>query len=384
MTQKTLTIGLIGYQFMGKAHSNAYRQVGRFFDLPCKVRMKTLCGRNEAAVTAMAEKYGWEGVATDYRHVLADPEIDIVDVATPGSSHCEIATAALEAGKSLFCEKPIANTLDEAEIMIEAARKANAFTAVFHNYRFAPAVALAKRMIDEGKIGRIFHIRATYLQDWIVDPDFPLVWRLQKDVAGSGSHGDLAAHLIDTARYLVGEFSSVVGHFETFVKDRPLVGQIDDKLGATASTERGEVTVDDASLFLARFQNGAVGTFEATRFATGRKNANGFEINGENGAIAWNMERMNELEFYNRKGEEGYQGFATIQATDASHPYASHYWPVAHIIGYEQTFINLLSEALSARAEGREFRPNLEDGYQNQRVLDAVARSADSKQWANL
>lgn len=384
MSKRTINVGLIGYQFMGKAHSNAYRQVGRFFDLPCEVRMKTICGRNENAVKAAADKFGWEGYATDYRQVIADPEIDVIDVATPGISHYEIAMAALEAGKNLFCEKPIANTLDQAQQMRDLALAKGVFTAVFHNYRFAPAVALAKRMIVEGKIGRVFHIRSTYLQDWIVDPEFPLVWRLQKSIAGSGSHGDLAAHLIDTARYLLGEFDSLVGHMETFIKERPLVGEIDDKLGASASTERGEVTVDDASLFLARFKSGAVGTFEATRFATGRKNHNGFEINGSEGSIAWNMERMNELQYYNRKAEEGYQGFSLIQATEGGHPYAGKFWPTAHIIGYEHTFVNLLSEALAAFAEGKPFRPNIEDGFQNQRVLDAVERSFESKQWVNL
>jgi predicted dehydrogenase len=383
MAKKTVNVALIGYQFMGKAHSNAYRQVGRFFDLPAQVNMHTLCGRNESAVRKAAETFGWQNVETDWRKVVANPEIDVVDISTPGVSHAEIAIAAAEAGKAVFCEKPIGNTLEEAERMAEAVRKAGVPNAVFHNYRKAPAVALAKQLIEQGKLGRIFHIRAVYLQDWIVDPNFPLVWRLQKDVAGSGSHGDLNAHLIDTARFLLGEFAEVCGMMETFVKQRPLVAEIDDKLGGKASDEMGEVTVDDAALFLARFQNGAIGTFEATRFATGRKNHNRWEINGEKGSVVFNQERMNELEFYSKDDEEGLQGFRLIQATEGSHPYAGRYWPTAHIIGYEHTFINLLADALTALAEGKEISPNFEDGLRNQRVLDAVEKSSASRSWVS-
>lgn len=384
MSKRKVNVGLIGYQFMGKAHSNAYRQVNRFFDLPVEVNMHTLCGRNEANVRKAAETFGWQNIETDWRKLIANPEIDIVDVSTPGNMHAEIAIAAAEAGKAVFCEKPLGNTLEEAERMAEAVRKAGVPNAIFHNYRKAPAVALAKRMIEEGRLGRIFHIRAVYLQDWIVDPNFPLVWRLDKSVAGSGSHGDLNAHLIDTARYLMGEFSEVCGMMETFVKQRPKVAEIDDKLGGKASDEMGEVTVDDAALFLARFANGAIGTFEATRFATGRKNYNRWEINGEKGALVFNQERMNELEFYSKEDEDGLQGFRLIQATEASHPYAGHYWPVAHIIGYEHTFVNLLADALTAYAEGKPISPDFEDGLRNQQVLEAVQRSSESRSWVSL
>lgn len=381
MSKPALTIGLVGYQFMGKAHSNAYRQVNRFFDLPLQVRMKTLCGRTEASVKDAAERFGWEGYATDWRQLLDDPEIDVVDIATPGSSHCEIAVAAANAGKIVWCEKPIGNTLAEAEQIRDAVKKSGKPSVVFHNYRKAPAMALAKQMIEEGKLGSIYHVRAVYLQDWIVDPQFPLVWRLQKDKAGSGSHGDLAAHIIDAARYLVGEFSEVCGLLHTFIKERPLAGAIDDKLGASASTEMGEVTVDDASLFLARFQNGALGTFEATRFALGRKNHNKIEVNGSKGSIVFNLERMNELEYYNNEDPSSIHGFRLIQATQGDHPYAGHYWPTAHIIGYEHTFVNLVADAVQAIGEGREPSPNIEDGYLNQRVLDAVEKSSDSRTW---
>ncbi|HTQ09473.1 MAG TPA: Gfo/Idh/MocA family oxidoreductase [Fimbriimonadaceae bacterium] len=384
MAKKRLNVGLIGYQFMGKAHSNAYRQVGHFFDLPVEVGMHTLCGRNEAAVKDAAAKYGWKAVETDWRKVVADPDIDIVDISTPGNSHCEIAVAAAAAGKNVFCEKPIGNTLAEAEQMLQAVKKAGVPHAVFHNYRKAPAVALAKRMIDQGKLGRIYHFRATYLQDWIADPNFPLVWRLDKKVAGSGAHGDINAHIIDLGRHLIGELGEVCGLLHTFVEQRPLAGEIDDKLGAKASTQMGTVTVDDAAMFIGRFRNGTIGTFEASRFAVGRKNYNRFEINAEKGSLVFNLERMNELEYYNNEDPQGEHGFRVIQATDAAHPYAGHYWPVGHIIGYEHTFIDLVADALTAIAEGRNPSPSLEDGYENQRVLDAVERSSDSKAWISL
>ncbi len=384
MSARTLTVGLIGYQFMGKAHSNAYRQANRYFDLPAKVRMKTICGRTESAVKAAAETFGWEGYETDWRKVIADPEIDIIDVATPGRVHFEIVMAAAAAGKIVFCEKPIGNTLAEAEEMAEAVRKAGVQSGVWHNYRKSPAVALAKQMIDDGLIGDIFHFRGHYLQDWIIDPEFPLVWRLQKSIAGSGTHGDIHSHIIDMARFLVGEFDEVSGLMHTFIKQRPLVGEINDRLGATASTEMGEVDVDDAAMMLARFKSGALGVFEASRFATGRKNYNRFEINGSKGSLVFNQERMNELEYYNHLDPESTRGFRVIQATDGSHPYAGHYWPVAHIIGYEHTFINWLADAVVAICENKPISPNIEDGLANQRVLDAVERSHETRQWVKL
>lgn len=384
MSKKTLTIGLIGYQFMGKAHSNAYRQANRYFDLPMQIRMKTLCGRTEGGVRQAAETFGWEGYETDWRKVVADPEIDVIDVSTPGSSHCEIVCAAAEAGKHVFCEKPIGNSLEEAQRMYDAVSKAGVRHAVFHNFRKAPAVALAKRLIEEGRIGTIYHMRATYLQDWIADPSFPLVWRLQKDKAGSGAHGDIASHIIDVARHLVGEFAEVSGLMHTFVKKRPLVGATDDKMGATASSEMGDVTVDDASMFLARFECGALGTFEASRFAVGRKNYNRFEINGSNGSLVFNVERMNELEFYDANDSEGTHGFRVIQATEAGHPYAGNYWPVGHIIGYEHTFINLVADAVIAIDKCAPINPDMLDGLKNQQVLDAVERSSVSKFWVQI
>jgi len=375
MSKPVLTIGLIGYQFMGRAHSNAYRQVGRFFDLPFDVRMKTICGRRPEAVGEAAHRLGWEQSTTDYRTMLDDPEIDVIDIATPGDSHADIAIAAAKAGKAVLCEKPLGNTLEQATAMLAAVEEAGVPNGIFHNYRKSPAVTLARQMIDEGRIGRIFHFRALYLQDWIVDPEVPLVWRLRKDKAGSGSHGDLGAHLIDSARYLVGEFSEVCGMAETFIKERPLVND---------RTKMGEVTVDDATAFLARFENGALATFEASRFCQGRKNYNYFEINGSKGSIIFNFERMNELEYYSTEEPEHVRGFHTINASNSFHPYMGAYWPVGHIIGYEQTFMNLIYDALMAIHEGRPISPSFRDGLENQKVLDAVDKSVISRSWVQI
>jgi predicted dehydrogenase len=384
-TPRPVNVGLIGYQFMGKAHSNAYRQVNHFFpNLPVDVRMHTICGRNEAKVREAAGQYGWAHYETDWRKVIENPEIDVIDVSTPGNTHAEIAIAAAQAGKAVFCEKPIGNTLEEAKAMLEAVQAAGVPHAVFHNYRKAPAVGLAKQMIESGELGTIYHWRATYLQDWIADPTFPLVWRLQKEVAGSGTHGDINAHIIDMARNLIGEFDEVCGLLHTFIKQRPIAGAINDKLGAEATDQMGEVTVDDAAMFLAKFKNGALGTFEASRFAVGRKNYHRWEVNGSKGSIVFNLERMNELEYYNEATTDGRKGFTLIQATESSHPWAGQYWPVGHIIGYEHTFINLLADAFTAMAEGRPISPDFVDGYENQRVLDAVEKSSETRGWVSL
>lgn len=384
MSTRTLTVALIGYQFMGKAHSNAYRQANRYFDLPAQIRMKTLCGRTEAAVAKAAANFGWEGYATDYRKVLDDPEIDIIDVATPGSSHCQIVKDAAAAGKIVFCEKPIGNTLAEAEEMHAAIKSAGVLNGVWHNYRKSPAIALAKQMISSGELGEIYHFRGHYLQDWIVDPSFPLVWRLQKSVAGSGTHGDIHSHIIDMARHLVGEVDEVAGLLHTFIKERPLVGEINDRLGASASDQMGKVDVDDAAMMMARFKNGALGMFEASRFALGRKNYNRVEVNGSKGSIVFNQERMNELEYYSQGDPEDKRGFRLIQASDGSHPYAGRYWPVAHIIGYEHTFINWVADAVTAICKGEQVDPNFDDGLANQRILDAVERSHDARTWLKV
>ena len=384
MAKKQVNVGLIGYQFMGKAHSNAYRQVNRFFDLPVEVKMHTLCGRNEAAVTKAAGVFGWDRVETDWRKVVENPEIDVIDIATPGNLHAEIAIAAAKAGKAVFCEKPLGNTLHEAADMLKAVEEAGVPNAIFHNYRKIPAIALAKSLIESGKLGTLYHVRATYLQDWIVDPNFPLVWRLQKEIAGSGTHGDLNAHIIDLGRYLVGEIDEVSGMLHTFIKQRPLAGEVDGGLGAKAADKMGEVTVDDASIFMAKFKNGALGTFEASRFCVGRKNYNRIEVNGSNGSVVFNLERMNELEYYSKEDADGEQGFRLIQTTDGAHKWAGQYWPVAHIIGYGETFINLVADAFTNMANGVAIDPGFRDGYENQRVLDAVERSSETKSWVSL
>lgn len=385
MSKRKLNVALIGYQFMGKAHSNAYRQVARFFDdLEVEPVLKVICGRNEENVRKAAQKYGWEEYDTSWERVVERKDIDLVDVSVPGNMHAPIAIAAANAGKMVFCEKPLANTLADARQMYEAVQKNKVPNALCHNYRFAPAVQLAKQLIDEGRIGKVYHFRGTYLQDWIVDPNFPLVWRLQKEVAGSGAHGDLNAHLIDMARFLVGEIAEVSGMMETFIKQRPKLAASDDRLGGVASSEMGEVTVDDAALFLVRFENGAIGSIEATRFALGRKNYNRFEINGSKGSLVFNMERMNELEVYLQDDPPHIRGFRVVQASDSMHPFMSAWWPVGHIIGYEHTFVNLVYTMLKAFDKGEEFKPNFEDGVRNQAVLEAVDISSQQKRWVSI
>lgn len=385
MSKRKINVALIGYQFMGKAHSNAYRQVARFFDdLEVEPVLKVICGRNEDNVRKAAQKYGWEEYDTSWERVVERKDIDLVDVSVPGNMHAPIAIAAANAGKMVLCEKPLANTLAEARQMYEAVQKNNVPNALCHNYRFAPAVQLAKQLIDEGRIGKIYHFRGTYLQDWIVDPNFPLVWRLQKEVAGSGAHGDLNAHLIDMARFLVGEIAEVSGMMETFIKQRPKLAASDDRLGGVASSEMGEVTVDDAALFLVRFENGAIGSIEATRFALGRKNYNRFEINGSKGSLVFNMERMNELEVYFQDDPPHVRGFRVVQTSDSVHPFMSAWWPVGHIIGYEHTFVNLVYSLLKAFDKGEVFKPNFEDGVRNQAVLEAVDISSQQKRWVSI
>ena len=382
---KTIGVGMIGYAFMGRAHSNGWRQAPRFFNLPLTPVMKTICGRNKEAVTAAAKQMGWQKAETDWKKVISDPEIKIVDICTPGNQHKPMALAALAAGKHVVCEKPLANTLAEAREMAEAAKKAKVRTLTAFNYRRVPAIALAKQMIEEGLLGTIYHWRAVYLQDWIIDPKFPLVWRLQKEIAGSGPHGDLNAHITDLARYLVGEITEVVGMSKTFVKTRPLQEALaDGGLGAKAGAKKGKVTVEDAMLFLAKFENGALGAFEATRFAAGRKNFNSFEVNGSKGSIVFNLERLNELQYFNRKDDGRMQGFRTIICNEGSQPYNSAWWPSGHIIGWEHTFTHEFKDFIEAIAKGKDTQPNFEDGMKTQAVLEAVMVSADKKKWVKI
>ena len=386
MATKEVGIGLIGYAFMGKTHSNAYRQVSRFFDPEVKPVLRAICGRNEANVKKAADSFGWESYETDYRKLIERPDIDIIDVASPGNEHLPMAIAAAQAGKTVFCEKPLGNTFAEAKQMQAAAEAAKVVNMVCFNYRRVPAIALAKRLVEDGTLGKIYHFRARYLQDWITDPEFPLVWRLQKEIAGSGTLGDLGAHIIDIAHFLVGRITSVTAATETFIKQRPLQAAATgtEGLAAKASAEMGEVTVDDAALFLSRFDNGAVGSFEVTRFALGRKNYNTFEINGSKGSVAFNFERMNELEYYNHEDPDDRRGFRNLMVTESSQPYAGHYWPPGHIIGYEHTFINTVYDLLNGHATGVSPQPDFRAGAQCNAVLDAVETAAANKSWADV
>ena len=381
----TLGVGMVGYSFMGAVHSHAWRTVHRVFDVPVTPAMVAVCGRNAAATQRAAEKLGWDSVETDWRKLIARPDIQIIDICTPGSSHAEIAIAALAAGKHVFCEKPLATTVDEAERMAAAAETAQTggvLSMVGFNYRRVPALALARQMIADGRLGVIREVRAVYLQDWIADPDFPLVWRLQKEEAGAGALGDIGSHIIDAAQFLLGSsIIGVSGLLETFIKERPL-GQMTDGLRAESTDgkrQMGQVTVDDAALFTSRFANGAIGSFEASRFAVGRKNAMGIEVYGSKGSIQFGFESMNELMFHDHTLDPTEAGFRRILVTESDHPYLNGWWPPGHIIGYEHTFTNELKDFLECLASGTPPTPSFADGLQVQRVLDAVETSSASR-----
>ena len=374
MAKRRLNVAMIGYDFMGRTHSNAWRQVARFFqDAPFEPVLKVVVGRTEAKVKEAQARLGFEEAATSWQDVLARKDIDIVDICTPGDSHAPIAIAAAEAGKAILCEKPLANAVGEAERMAAAVKKAGVVNMVCHNYRRCPAVAVAKKIIDDGQIGQIHHYRGLYLQDWIVDPNFPRVWRLEKARAGSGSLGDILSHTMDLSRHLVGEPVEVSGLLKTFVTERPL---------PDGSGKRGKVNVNDAAQALVKFANGAVGYYEGTRFAPGRKNYNCFEINGSKGSIVWDLERMNELQLYIENGP--LSGFSTISVTDGKHPYVAAWWPPGHIIGYEHSFTHTVYDFLKGIAENKSPRPDFEDGLKNQRVLDAIEESATTGQWKKI
>jgi predicted dehydrogenase len=379
---KSVRVGMIGYKFMGKAHSHAYKDLPMFFPDAPKPVMKAICGRDELGVSQAAEQFGWESYETDYRKLLERDDIDLIDINAPSNAHKDIVLAAARAGKHVFCEKPLALSLTDSREMLEAVEEAGVVHMVGFNYRFAPAVQLAKKLVEEGRLGQIYHFRAWFLQDWIVDPEFPLVWRLQKEVAGSGSHGDLGAHLIDLAHFLVGDIAEVIGMSETFVKERPLADTMTG-LSARGSKDspRGPVTVDDATLFMARFANGALGSFEATRFAPGHRCTNSFEINGSKGSVKFDFERMNELQVYFTEDPADVQGFRRVLATDASHAYMDAWWPAGHTIGYEHTFIHEVLELVTAMRDNRRPLPDFRDGVKCQQVLEAVEQSIAERRW---
>jgi predicted dehydrogenase len=376
----TLGVGMVGYAFMGAAHSQAWRTAGRFFDLPLAPAMLVLAGRNKEAATAAAAKLGWAEVEADWKQLLSRDDVHLIDICTPGDMHAEIAIAALEAGKHVLCEKPLANTVTEAEAMVTAAAKANARgvrSMVGFNYRRVPAIALARQLVEEGRLGQIRHVRAQYLQDWIVDPQFPLVWRLQKDRAGSGALGDIAAHIVDLTQHITGQLiAGVSGLTETFITERPLPDGSTGLSASSGSSGTGPVTVDDAALFTARFASGALGIFEATRFATGRKNAVRIEINGSAGSLAFDFESMNELAFYDGTEDSRTAGFRRIYVTEPTHPYVSAWWPPGHGLGYEHSFTHEIVDLVRDIGEDREPRPSFAEGLQVQQVLAAVESSA--------
>ncbi|MGF7050552.1 putative dehydrogenase [Paenibacillus sp. DS2015] len=383
---KELRIGMVGYKFMGKAHSNAYRALPMFFpDQALKPKLSVICGRDEVGVKQAANQFGWAESETDWNKLVQRDDIDLIDINAPSNAHKDIALAAAKAGKHIFCEKPLALTLADSREMLHAAEQAGIKHMVGYNYRFSPAVQLAKKLIDSGRLGQIYHFRAWFLQDWILDPSFPLVWRLQKDIAGSGSHGDLGAHLIDLAHFLVGEMKEVIGMSETFIKERPLASEMTG-LSAKGSMEgpKGPVTVDDATLFMSRFVNGAMGSFESTRFAAGHRSTNSFEINGGKGSVKFDFERMNELEVYFTDDDEDVQGFRRVLATDAAHAYSEAWWPAGHTIGFEHTFTHEMLEMLNAIHEDRQPSPNFSDGVKCQEVLEAVERSVEERRWVSI
>ncbi|MFF1274743.1 Gfo/Idh/MocA family protein [Streptomyces marokkonensis] len=376
-----LRIGMVGYAFMGAAHSQGWRTAGRVFDLPLSPELAVICGRDADAVRAAADRHGWAETETDWHALVQRDDIDLVDICTPGDSHAEIALAALAAGKHVLCEKPLANTVAEAEAMARAAEEGltrGQLAMVGFNYRRVPATALARRMVAEGRIGRLRHVRVAYLQDWLVDPAFPLTWRLRREHAGSGALGDLGAHIVDLAQYLAGErLAGVSALTETFVRERPLPDGPSSGLAAVSAAGTGEVTVDDAALFTGRFTSGALASFEATRYATGRKNSLRIELNGERGSLAFDLERLNELEYHDGAEPAAHAGFRRILVTEPDHPYLEAWWPPGHGLGYEHTFVHQARDLVHAVAEGRGPEPSFADGLQVQRVLAAVEESAE-------
>lgn len=368
-----INVGIVGTKFMGRAHSNAFIDVPYFFQVPRRPRLRAACGRDQDSLEAFASRFGWETTETDWQRLVERDDIELVDICTSNRTHMPIAVAAAQKGKHIFCEKPIAMNADEARQMYEAAEEAGVTHMVAFNYRRAPAIQLARQLIEQGKIGQVRHFNAVYYQDWLVDPQFNYVWRHDVKEGGSGAHGDMNAHTVDLARYLVGEMVAVSGAQEIFVKERPGEGG-----------ELQPVTADDATFALARFENGALGTFLATRFATGRKNFLRLELFGSEGSLVFNLERLNELEYYSRADDSAEQGFRTILVTEGVHPNIAAWWPPGHIIGWEHTFIHEVKDLLVAVDAGQRVHPDFFDGLRCQQVLDAISRSAVENCWVDI
>jgi myo-inositol 2-dehydrogenase/D-chiro-inositol 1-dehydrogenase len=375
---RKLNIGMVGYGFMGRTHSNAFSQVKHFFDLPFEPVLKTVCARNTSRAEAFQAKWGYESVVSDWRELVSSRDIDLIDIASPNDTHAEIAIAAAKAGKMVMCEKPLGRNGAESEAMVQAVREAGVPNMVWYNYRRVPAVTLAKQWVDEGRLGRVFHYRAKFLQDWTISSDLPQggegLWRLDVNVAGSGVTGDLLAHCIDTALWLNGGIDEVSGMTETFIRARRhnLTGKIE------------PVGIDDASAFLARFQNGSLATFEATRYARGHKALYTFEINGEDASIAWDLHDLHRLQWFDHRDAGPTRGWRSVHITDSDHPYMKHWWVPGLQIGYEHTFIHQAADFLAAAGEGKSASPTFEEAMQTDYVTDAVLASAANRQWTKV
>jgi predicted dehydrogenase len=384
---KKLSVALIGYKFMGKAHSYGLMACPFFFKTGIEPVRAVIVGRHEGPLRQAAQDFGWREWSTDWRETVRRPDIDVVDIASPPNTHAEIAIEAARAGKHIFCEKPFTVTVAEAERALDAVRRAGVKHMVGFNYRRVPAIGLAKSLVESGRLGKIYHWRAVYLQDWIMDPQFPRIWKLNKAIAGSGPHHELNTHLVDLALYLVGKITSVVGMEETFVRQRPAEAQgtqLSTMLTAQAGRVMETVDVDDATIFLARFANGALGTFEATRFAAGRRNHNRIEINGSKGSLVFDLEDMNRLQFYSADDRGDVPGFRSIQATEGCHPYIAHWWPPGHAVGYQNTFVNQFADFFHAIADNTRPSPGFEEGLENQKVLEAVTESIANRAWVAI
>ena len=375
MAKKLVNIGMVGYGFMGRTHSNAFLQAGRFFDLPCQPILKAVCARNAARAETFAANWGYESIETDWRKLVERKDIDLIDIASPNDTHAEIAIAAAKAGKIVMCEKPLGRTSAEAEAMVDAVESAKLPNMVWYNYRRVPAVMLLKQLLDEGRLGRIFHYRAKFLQDWTISQDLPQggegLWRLDAAVAGSGVTGDLLAHNIDTALWLNGPIRELTAMTETFIKQR--------KHNLTGKVEA--VSIDDASAFLCRFQNGSLATFEATRYARGHKALNTLEINGEHGSAIWDLHDLHRIQWFDHRDEGRLRGWRNIHVSDGDHPYMKHWWVPGLQIGYEHTFIHQAADFMEALATGKAAAPTFRDGLATDRVTDAVLKSAQTRQW---
>jgi predicted dehydrogenase len=379
MLKKEIRVALIGHQFMGIAHSNAFRNANMWADLPVKITMKCLCANDTMDnLKTFASKYGWESCETDWRTVVKRDDIDLVSIAAPNFLHKEIAVEAAKNGKHILCEKPLANNLADSEEMLDEVTKAGVRHCCGFSYRFTPSMALARQLVLEGRIGRIYHVFVRYAQDWITNPDFGMVWRFDKKIAGSGPLGDLSAHSIDATRFITGlTFNEVSGNLQTLIKERPVKGD-------NPNGPKAEVTVDDVAQFLVNFEGGATGCYESTRLATGRKNYNTIEVNGEKGSVFWNFEDQNYLMYYDNNNSPKEAGFRRINVTHDVHPYKGGWWPQGHGIGYADSFVIEVAEFIRSIAEDSSFSPDFEDGVRCQEVLEAVGKSAVSRTWEKV